>query len=158
MFVPSGDVHSPTAVGILDALELHAQVLVVVALHRDAVGLHPVHNQAGQLHRTAAYVRQVLPQVHGEDVVYGLGHCPLAVMCEEVVAVGTLGTAVGQDDGHLSLLPSLCRGIHRTLSCEVAQHGWKIGARRELTGSAKMMLAPLQFVARNLDIDEILHG
>lgn len=159
MLIASGDVHAATAVGILDALELHAKVFVVVALHGDAVGLHPVHDEQGELHPPAADVGQFLPHVHGEDVVDGLGHGLLAMAREVVELLGAFRLAPHQAHGQFSGLLRFGRCVGGPLAREVPDDIVQIRTTGELAGTAEVVFAPLPFVPGQTDIDKVLaHG
>lgn len=86
VLISSGDIYARfVLIGILDTLELHSEVLVVVSLHGDAVGIHPVHDKLRQLDRAAADIRQVFPHVHDEEVVDSFSYGSLAVSGDVVV-------------------------------------------------------------------------
>lgn len=86
VFIAARDVDAGfILVCILDALELHTQILVIVPRHRYPVLLHPVHDEFGDGDGAAADIRQFLPHVHGEEIVDGLTDGSLAVGGNEIV-------------------------------------------------------------------------
>lgn len=154
MLVAARDVDSRLVfVGILNALELHAQVLVVVALHGDAVGLHPVHDQLRQLHAPGTYVSQVLPHLHDKEVVDGFSNSFLSVLGDVVEHLRLLRLATHQADGQFSILLRLWRHTGRALPGEMADDVVQVGRGWELAWATEMVLTPLTLIQRKFDVN-----
>ena len=80
MFISSTDIYAYfLPVGIFYSLELHPEIVVVVVLHTDTVGIHPIEYQFGKLNAPCAYISEILPHLHHEDVIYGFGNSCLAM-------------------------------------------------------------------------------
>lgn len=92
MLITSRDVDAcATLISILDALEFHAQILVVIILTGNAVGIHPVQDELRQLYTPGTDICQLFPHVHDEDVVNGISDGLFTMFANEVIHFWLLG-------------------------------------------------------------------
>lgn len=75
MLISSADVYACAFfVCVFDALELHAEVFVVVSSSRDAIAIHPVKYKLRELEVAYFNSCKIFPHVHDEDIINSLGN------------------------------------------------------------------------------------
>jgi len=147
VFVTARNVDAGTfVVAVLDTLELHSQVLIVVALSGYAVRLHPVHDELGQGDGAAADICKLFPHVHDEDIVNGRGYGILASLGDVVVGGRFLALRAHDADSKLSFLLSLWWDVRGAYAREVTYDVVDVRGGWELAWHAEVVFTPLTLI------------